>query len=94
MVYFIVTTYFEGKNEGSYAEYIEKVKPIVEKHGGRYLTRSEQVTALSEKWTPQRVIVIEFDSREQLDTCFSSEEYRAISYLRENSVDARAIIVE
>ena len=95
MVYFIATTYFEeGKEKGDYLKYIEAVKPIVSKYHGRYIVRSEKVTALSRDWRPNRVIIIEFDTREQLDMCFSSEEYRAIASLRENSVDSKAVIIE
>ena len=46
--YFIVDVYIdESKGRGSYDDYIEKVKPIVESFGGEYLVRSEKVTALS-----------------------------------------------
>ena len=95
MVYFVVTTYFdEEKNKEDYLKYIQAVKPIVNKYHGRYLVRSEKITALSAAWKPNRVIIIEFDTREQLERCFSSEEYRQIASFRENSVDSRAIIIE
>ena len=41
-----------------------------------------------------RVIVIRFPSREKLDACFASEEYRHIMHERADNVDARALIVE
>ena len=95
MVYFIVTVYFDETREiQAYQDYIQMVKPIVERYHGRYIVRSELVTPLSTKWQPERVIIIEFDTREQLDACFSSQEYRSIASLREQSVDSRAIIVE
>lgn len=59
-----------------------------------YIVRSETITPLGTKWQPDRVIIIEFETREQLDACFSSREYRSIASLREQSVDSRAIIVE
>ena len=95
MVYFVVTTYFdEEKDKKDYLEYIKAVKPIVSKYHGRYIVRSEKITALSSEWSPNRVIIIEFDTREQLEMCFSSEEYKQLSFLRENSVDSKAIIIE
>ena len=39
-------------------------------------------------------IVIRFPSREELDACFASDEYRQIKHEREDNVDARALIVE
>ena len=93
--YFIVDVYIDSsKGRGSYDHYIEMVKPIVLSYGGEYLVRTESVTALSELRKPDRVIIIRFPSREKLDACFSSDEYRRIMSDRENSVDARAVIVE
>lgn len=92
--YFIVTTFMDGKDITPYKEYIKEVKPIVERFGGRYLARTEKIVPLSDLWKPDRVIVIEFPSRERLDACFSSEEYGKVKGKREQSVDSRAIIVE
>lgn len=95
MVYFIVSVNIckeIGRQE--YDDYIVKVKPIVERYGGRYLVRSECATALSDEWQPDRIIVIEWDSREQLDICFRSAEYELIRYQRENFVKSSAVIVE
>ena len=95
MVYFVVTIYYdEKKDRKDYLEYINAVKSIVSKYGGRYIVRSEKIIALSSEWSPNRVIVIEFETREQLEKCFSSEEYKQIAFLRENSVDSKAIIIE
>lgn len=94
MVYFVVTVY-TGTNSDNreYASYIREVRPIVERFGGRYLTRTNHVISLCENWKPDRVIIIEWESREQLEACFGSAEYRSIASKRENAVDSRAIIV-
>lgn len=94
MVYFIATVIIdENRDNREYESYIREVKPIVEGYGGRYLIRTDCVIPLSEKWKPDRVIIIEWENKEQLEACFSSEEYRKIAAKRENSVDAKAIIV-
>lgn len=94
MVYFLVDTYLDEENREEYDAYIQKVKPIVEKHGGVYLARSEKIISFSPNRNPQRVILIRFDSKEALQACFSSPEYLEIKDLRENNVDARGIVVE
>ena len=55
--------------------------------------RSEEISALGDQWTPDRMIVIRFPDRVSLDTCFSSQEYRQIMDKRILSVDSRAVIV-
>ena len=93
--FFIVDTYIDkNKGRGSYDDYIEQVKPIVESYGGEYLARSENVTALSPLRKPDRVIIVRFQSREKLDACVASDEYRRIMHERTDSVDARTVIVE
>lgn len=93
--FFIIDVYIdESKGRGSYDDYIEKVKPIVEKYGGEYIARTENVTSLSPLRKPDRVIIIKFPSREKLDACFASDEYRRIMHERVDSVDARALILE
>lgn len=93
--FFIVNIEIPDRNErNSYDEYIAKVKPIVESFGGQYVVRSENVSLFTGKKAPDRIIIIRFESREQLDKCFSSPEYSAVKDLRENSVKTNAYIVE
>ena len=93
--FFIIDVYIdESKGRGSYDDYIEKVKPIVEKYVGEYMARTENVTSLSPLRKPDRVIIIRFPSREKLEACFASDEYRRIMHDRVDNVDARAVIVE
>lgn len=93
-VYFIVEVNYPG-DHGEYAEYVERVKPIVESHGGVYLVRTEAVAVLGpEADRPDRFIMIRFDSRAALDACFNSPEYQAIVRMRVENVQARALIAE
>ena len=93
--YFIVDTYIDAeKGRGLYDDYICEVKPVVESYGGKYLVRTEKLENLCDRRTPQRVIVIRFETRENLDRCFSSPEYQKIMEKRAGSVDSRAVIAE
>ena len=75
-----------------YAEYVEKVRAVVEKHGGRYLVRGGSVMPLSGDWSPQRLVVIEFASSDQVRRCFGSPEYLELAPLRERSTVSRALV--
>ncbi|MBQ4278662.1 MAG: DUF1330 domain-containing protein [Rikenellaceae bacterium] len=93
--YFIVWIDIEHPgNRTTYDQYTERVRPIVERYGGRYLVRSELIETFAGGWHPDRVIVIRFDDREALGQCFASPEYREIMDLRIQSVTTRAIITE
>ena len=77
-----------------YSEYVNKVSSIVEKFGGKYLTRGGKILTISGDWEPAKIVVMEFDSLEQLQNCFNCPQYRTIAPLRENSTKGRAIAVE
>lgn len=77
-----------------YREYVEKASEIVRRYGGEYVLRSETITPVSGDWTPQRMVLIKFGSRDELKRCFASPEYLAIKHLRENSTTSRAVIIQ
>ena len=69
--YFLVDVYVdEAKGRGLYDDYIAKVKPIVEKFGGKYLARTEKVISLNPLRKPQRVIMIRFRLKRILRNVF------------------------
>lgn len=58
-------------------EYVRNVTPMVEAHGGRYLTRTSQIDKLEgERKIPGVFLIIEWPSREAALTFYESEEYR------------------
>lgn len=81
------------KDSEKYNKYIEQVSPIVEKYGGHYHVRGEKIQSFGD-WKPDRVIVIEFQNKDQIQKWLSSPEYASIASLREEGADAQAIIVE
>ncbi len=84
----------EVSEPGMYSEYVRRVPEIIEKHGGRYLVRGGKVTPLSGNWNPERIIVVEFETVEQIRSCLGSPEYLELAPLRERSTASRAIIVD
>jgi len=91
-VYMVIETAVNDRD--MYDQYIAQVSPIVEKYGGTYLVRSESITSLTGNWMPQRIIILRFDSMDNLTRCFQSPEYTRIAALRENSTRSKAIIIE
>ena len=81
------------KNAEKYNQYIDQVSPIVEKYGGRYHVRGEDIKSIG-SWKPERIIVIEFQSEDQIQNWLTSPEYSKVAPLREEGADAQAIIVE
>ena len=77
-----------------YGLYIEKVALIINKHGGEYIFKSEQLTPVSGGWDAKRIILIRFENKDMLRKFFQSEEYKKIVPLRKESTESKAIIIE
>jgi uncharacterized protein (DUF1330 family) len=82
------------KDPKMYAQYIEQVPKVIEKYGGRYLSRGNKIISLSEDWNPERIIIVEFESAQKIKECFTSLEYKKISHFREQGAVVRAVVVE
>lgn len=91
-VYMVIEV--QVKNNETYSKYIEKVPVIISKYGGRYLTRGGKTTPITGNWNPEKIVLIEFETIEQLQKCFQSTEYLEIAPLREQSTVSKAIIVD
>ncbi|HNX81440.1 MAG TPA: DUF1330 domain-containing protein [Candidatus Omnitrophota bacterium] len=77
-----------------YGEYVQKVPPIVEKFGGKYLARGGAVTLIAGDWNPARLIIIEFGCREKFQAWWNSPEYKAVAPLREEAALVNAILID
>ncbi|PSJ36617.1 DUF1330 domain-containing protein [Zobellella taiwanensis] len=77
-----------------YREYTSLAPAAFAKYGGRILARGGETRALEGRDTPQRSVVIEFDSYTQAMACYHSEEYQRAKAYREGVAQAEVIIVE
>jgi uncharacterized protein (DUF1330 family) len=76
------------------AEYIEKVTPLVEQRGGRYLARTTTVESLEGDRRPaQLVVLIEWPSKEAADEFYASDDYRPFREARENGSRSELFLV-
>ena len=59
----------EVTDSAGYQEYAQQAPPTIARHGGRYLVRGGAVDVLEGEWTPNRLVVLEFDSVEAVRRC-------------------------
>ena len=86
-----------------YEQYRVQVEPIIKQFGGQYLVRSggmafdkdlaHKVIPVEGGWNPDRLIIVQWNSMEQLQKFATSAEYIAIAELRSNSASTKSIIV-
>ena len=88
-----VVTIEEIHDQEMYTDYIKQVVKIIQANNGEYIARSNKIIPFSGD-TPERSIIISFNSIEEAKGCFFSEEYKKIKHLRENSTKSRAFFIE
>jgi len=65
------------------AEYVERTTEMVERHGGRYLTRTASIDLIEgDRTPPQIILVIEWPSKEAAMGFYESDEYRPLLEMR------------
>jgi uncharacterized protein (DUF1330 family) len=77
-----------------YAEYREKAPKTIAQYGGKYLARGGTVEVLEGEWSPQRLVVLEFESIERLREWYDSPEYAPLKTLRTETTSTEFVVVE
>jgi uncharacterized protein (DUF1330 family) len=78
----------------AFDDYLRQVIPMIERHGGRYLTRAGAHEVLEGEWRPNRVVVVEFPSMAALEGWYGSPEYQPLIALRRNAATDLLIAVD
>ena len=76
------------------SEYSKQVPSVVEAYGGRYLVRGGNVETREGDWTPNRFVVLEFDSPEQARAWYESDDYRDLKEQRLRCSRGSLVIAE
>jgi len=77
-----------------YSQYTQRAPKAFAEFGAKFLARGGRSEALEGRATPQRSVVIEFESYEQALACYHSAAYQEAKRYREEWARAEIIIVE
>ena len=76
-------------------EYAQKVHDIVAKHGGKYLSRSGNITTLEgDPLESTLVALVEFPSREAVDAFISDPDYAPYGEARQKGSISRVHVID
>ena len=82
-------------DQKAYEDYKIRAKPIVESYGGEYIVRGGKTTVLeNELWTPTRLVVVKFPSREAAESFLSCDEYAPVKAIRNKVAQTTMSIVD
>lgn len=82
------------KDQAVFEEYKQLSPHTLELYGGKYLARGGQTEVLEGEWSPQRLVILEFDSVEQAKKWYHSPEYTHAKSFRIRSADSKFVLTE
>ena len=82
------------KDRLMFDDYVSRVGGTVSAYGGSYLVRAGRTETPEGDWTPNGLVIIEFESMEKAREWYNSPEYSAIKELRQDSAQSSLVMVE
>ncbi len=78
----------------TYRKYTDHTPPTVKKYGGKYLTRGDEVTTAEGATFTERMVILEFPSKQHAMTWLADPDYVAAAKFRHAASTGRIIIQE
>ena len=77
-----------------FKEYIDKIPAFIKKHGGRYVVQGVEPEIMEGNWEPERVVVLEFPTKEIAKNFLADPEAQPLFSIRHNATESKLILVE
>jgi uncharacterized protein (DUF1330 family) len=79
---------------GAMERYVAQAPATVAEFGGRYLVRANTASALEGNWDADRIVVLEFPTREAALAWYHSPQYRDLRDLRWSAATATILLAD
>ena len=67
---------------------------FIKKHGGRYIVQGVEPEVMEGDWEPERVVVLEFPSKQKAKEFLEDPEAQSLFAIRHNSTTSKLILAE
>ena len=94
MAGYIVGQIKEITDVDAFSAYRAAVGPALAKYGGKLVVSSTKIYSGDGGWSPERIVIVEFESVEQARKFYNSAEYQAVIGQRFDSTDSSLIIID
>ena len=81
-------------NPEEYEGYKKLTGPSLQNYGGKFIVRGGKTEMLEGGWDPERIVVLEFPTKEQAKAWWSSPEYTPAKEIRQRNATTKMILVE
>ena len=88
--YLVIDT--EVVDDDAFSEFAEKIYDAVVAQGGTFIVRGSDLDVFEGDWTPQRLVIMSFDSDEGAAEFVRSADYTALEELRLRAVRSSVVV--
>lgn len=74
--------------------YIAKVPAYIERHGGRYIVRGAEPKPMEGDWSPERMVIIEFPTRQKAEQFLGDPEFQELAKIRHKTTVSKLVLVD
>ena len=85
---------FSIKDRAGFMPYVEAIPAFIAKHGGRYIVRGVEPTVMEGDWSPERMVILEFPSRENAKAFLDDPDAQALFAVRHRTTESRLVLVD
>jgi len=74
--------------------YMERIPAFIARHGGRYIVQGTVPTPIEGDWTPERMVILEFPSRQHATAFLNDPEIQDLFAIRHRTTTSRLVLVD
>jgi uncharacterized protein (DUF1330 family) len=92
--YFVITEQEITDQQRYNSEYAPKVTKTILDHQGRFVVRNDQITHLAGEPAPKRIVILGFDTMDQIKRWQNSEDYKNLQPIRDQLMKLKQFAVQ
>ncbi|RAI93777.1 DUF1330 domain-containing protein [Algoriphagus yeomjeoni] len=77
-----------------YNAYKQLTPATVSAFGGKFVLRGNPVTVLEGEWDHERLVMLQFPTKEKAEAWYNSEGYQHAKSVREGAANAKFLLIE
>lgn len=77
-----------------FEEYKRLAAASIAQYGGKYIARGGKSAKLEGEWTPNRLVILQFESYERVKQWYDSPEYRPAMELRRTIASSNLVLLD
>jgi uncharacterized protein (DUF1330 family) len=85
---------FAVRDARRFMPYVARIPAFIAKHGGRYIVRGAEPTVMEGDWAPERLVILEFPSRQNAIAFLGDPQAQRLFALRHRTTTSKLVLVD